>query len=139
VLLGIFLIGGFWFIEIELPQRFLIRANDGTLAIGRINPDIPRGEIGFSCVDNGYGSPAAAWRPYHSDEGFAHSLVFPLWQPLVLCVALLAYAHGYLRGSRRGDPSLCTDCGYSLRGLPAADGFRRCPECGLEQPVSAVP
>lgn len=33
---------------------------------------------------------------------------------------------------------VCTDCGYSLRGLPTDEGFLTCPECGRPRSVEGT-
>lgn len=54
----------------------------------------------------------------------------------VACVWMLVGIFGLRERSRRASygPDQCERCGYSLAGLPTADGGRKCPECGAVTP-----
>jgi hypothetical protein len=140
-ILGLFLASGFWFIDLQLGNGYAVQANVGTVRVGVVRSecsceDPPAPNLTFTeGFDGLYG--AAAWRPFHADNGYSNAIVFPLWQPLLACIAIAAYCHGYLRG-RRGDPAHCRDCGYLLRGLPIIDSRRTCPECGRDNDVGAL-
>ena len=63
----------------------------------------------------------------HSSNGIRRRvIVFPLWLPTALCVALpLARGALFIRRRRRISDGHCSKCGYDLRATPD-----RCPECG---------
>ena len=134
IIVPMFVIGGFLRVQWLLPRQCFVRVEGGTLDVG-YEAD-PRADPLWSVVVERSYYPslgASAWRPFRVSGVYGSALVIPLWQPFVLLVALAAYSHGFLRGRRKTDPSRCANCGYSLRGLPAADGIRTCPECGRAQ------
>lgn len=79
-----------------------------------------------------------SWRPVHKaplrimggGPISRHHIVVPLWQPLVVAVGVAGLCHGFLAGVRRGDPTKCVSCGYSLVGVRREAGVVACPECG---------
>lgn len=84
-----------------------------------------------------FDAQSAWWRPIHTRSAGRHSIVFPLWQPLLLTTAVAMYGWGRLRGCRTADAQQCRGCGYSLVGLPETDE-QRCPECGRPT-ITAAP
>ncbi len=57
---------------------------------------------------------------------FPGTLTIPLWIPLGI-----GLFSAYRRLPPGAAPGRCPKCDYNLRGVPkAADGSRRCPECG---------
>lgn len=140
-LLLLFVTSGFWFIDFQLGNGYMVQANVGTLRVGTLRADCGCEEEATSFnltftegFDGLYG--AAAWRPFHADNGYSNSIVIPLWQPLLASIALAAFCQGYLRG-RRHDPGYCRACGYLLHGLPIIDSRRTCPECGRANYIGA--
>lgn len=140
-LLMLFVASGFWFIDFQLGNGYMVQANVGTLRVGTLRAECPcdaeTGAFNLTFTegfDGLYG--AAAWRPFHADNGYSDTIVLPLWQPLMATIAVAAFCQGYLRG-RRHDPGVCRDCGYLLHGLPIIDSRRTCPECGRANYIGA--
>jgi hypothetical protein len=76
------------------------------------------------------GVPVNGWGFGQESHGIpgvrVRSVVFPLWLPTILFVALpLTMLAFFVRRRRRTKPWRCVKCGHALRATP-----ERCPECG---------
>lgn len=138
--LATFVVSGRLRVEWLLPGNWFARIEGGTFDVGYVvDPYVQ--PVWSVIVERSYypSLGGVSWRPFRAAGSAGSAIVIPLWQPLLLLAGIFAYAHGYLRGCRRSDPTRCADCGYALRGLPQTDGLRICPECGRRQAVPAAP
>jgi hypothetical protein len=140
-LIAAFLASHYREIGLILGQNLFISVSDGSILMGY--SEYRQQEFGlgpFVTNSNGW-RWSTAWRPFHATGYYGDVLVFPLWQPLLVATALTAFAYGYRRGSRQGNPSRCTECGYQLRGVPHLVDqplAKQCPECGHVHTLNAV-
>jgi hypothetical protein len=79
--------------------------------------------------------------PGTSQKVAAHMIVIPQWLVLLFCIPIPALAVQRVlkkvRAKHWARTGKCAHCGWDLRGTPpaAADGSRRCAECGHVNPA----